>query len=163
MVVVSNTSPLLNLEIIGHLDLLRQQFGQVLIPRAVLDELKIETNFPGAQEIGQALSSGWVIRQEVADINLVRVLKHDLDDGESEAIALAIQQNADILLMDEHDGRAMAKDMGVSVIGVLGILLRGKQNGQVASVRAAIRALRQNAGFRVSNHLVQQILAEAGE
>lgn len=64
MPVVSNTSTLLNLAIARHLNLLRQQFGEVLIPPAVRAELKADSDFPGAAELQQALADGWV--REVA-------------------------------------------------------------------------------------------------
>ena len=65
MPVVSNTSPILNLAIVGQLDLIRQQFEQVQIPQAVLAELKVQEERPGSQEIQAALESGWIQVQEV--------------------------------------------------------------------------------------------------
>jgi|GEM_PF-2051205 len=69
MPIVSNTSPILNLAIIGHLDLLRQQFGQIQIPPAVLDELKITEERPGAQPIQVAITADWIEVQPVNTTN----------------------------------------------------------------------------------------------
>lgn len=112
MPVVSNTSPILNLAIIKKLDLLHQQFCEILIPPAVLDELKIDTEFPVVEHIRQALEAGWSRHVELHHTNIARVLKRDLDDGEAEAIALALQLGLEVILIDEHEGRLAAKDLG---------------------------------------------------
>ena len=63
MLVVSNTSPIMNLAVLDLLELLHQQFGEVLVPAAVIDELKLDTDYPGTENIRKALSAGW-LRQE---------------------------------------------------------------------------------------------------
>jgi predicted nucleic acid-binding protein len=95
MSVVSNTSPILNLAIINRLDLLRQQFGEVLIPPAVLSELKADTDFLGADRIREALLQAWLQARELTNVNLARVLNRDLDQGEAETIALALEFGLD--------------------------------------------------------------------
>lgn len=124
MPVVTDTSPIMNLAIIGELSLLRDQFGEVLIPRAVLEELRVEENLPGSQSVRDALKAGWIRIEAVKQDPLVRAMERDLDKGEAEAIALAMQVNADWVLMDERDGRKAAKSMKLKVVGVLGILLK---------------------------------------
>jgi predicted nucleic acid-binding protein len=109
MHVVSDTSPVLNLAIMNRLDLLRQQFGEVLIPPAILTELKPETEFPGAQVIRQALEASWLRVRKLTDVHLTRALALELDGGEAAAIALALELGARRILMDEHEGRAKAK------------------------------------------------------
>src|SRR5512137_497392 len=121
MLAVSNTSPILNLALIGQLDLLRQQFGEVLIPPGVLRELQVDTELPGVEAIRPALRNNWLRVIEVSDTALVRALQRDLDTGEAEAIALALQVSATTLLRDEHDGRAVAKAMGLTPVGILGV------------------------------------------
>lgn len=118
MPVVSNTSPILNLAIIGHLNLLRQQFGEIQIPAIVLQELKISEARPGSQVIQDAIASGWIQLQPVENQALVQVLRQTLDGGEAEAIALALEQSAQWLLLDERDGRKVAKSLGLQVTGV---------------------------------------------
>lgn len=163
MRVVSNTSPLLSLAAIRRLDLLRQQFEQLEIPPTVYAELKTQTSFRGAAEVSQALQAGWITQVAVKDLALVQALMLDLDRGEAEAIALALQQGCPQVLMDETDGRARAKAMGLKPIGVLGILLRAKKAGQLVSVRQAMHSLRQEIGFYISDDLFASILIEAGE
>jgi hypothetical protein len=105
MPVVSNTSPILNLAIIGQLDLLHQQFGEVLIPPAVLKELKVGTELAGADVIRIAINASWLRVLELKDATVSRALKRELDAGEAEAIALSVQEGINRLLVDEHDAR----------------------------------------------------------
>jgi hypothetical protein len=90
MPVISNTSPILNLAIVDRMKLLRQQFGEILIPHAVLDELKVNEELPGSQAIREAISSGWIQIQAVSNEPLAQLLKQTLDRGEAEAIALLL-------------------------------------------------------------------------
>ena len=83
MPVVSNTSPIMNLAIIGELSLLRDQFGEVLIPGAVLEELRVEENLPGSQSVRDALKDGWIRIEAVKHHPLVRAMQRDLDKGEA--------------------------------------------------------------------------------
>jgi uncharacterized protein len=163
MPAVSNTSPILNLAIIGQLDLLRQQFKEVLIPPGVLQELQIDSELPGVESMRVALRDNWLRVVELNDTALARALKRDLDTGEAEAIALALQLGAITLLMDEHEGRAAAKAMGLTPIGILGVLLRAKRTGDLDSVGGAMRALQQQAGFFLTANLFASVLREAGE
>ncbi len=163
MPVVSNTSPILNLAIIGQLDLLRQQFVEVLIPPAVRAELKPETTFPGAAAIQRAFQAQWLREAELKDINLARALALDLDEGEAAAITLALERVDQRILMDEHDGRVKAKALGLQPIGSLGVLLHAKRTGALESVEAALHLLRQQAGFFIADDLFEQVLREAGE
>ena len=160
MPVVSNTSPILNLAIVGQLELMRQQFGQVQIPLGVLSELKVQENRPGSKEIQAALESGWIQVREITSLFNVQLLQQVLDRGEAEAIALAVELQADWMLLDERDGRKVAKSLGLKVTGVLGILLRAKQGGKLSSLPEVIDALVAKAGFRIAPELVAKILAE---
>ena len=163
MPVVSNTSPILNLAIVGRLDLLRLQFKQVIIPPAVVAELRTDTEFPGASTIREALESGWLTVVALRDANLERALALELDEGEAGTIALALELRVSQVLMDERDGRAKAEAMGLQPVGVLGILLRAKSDRSIASVGDVLLMLRRDAGFFVTDDLAAAVLAEAGE
>ena len=163
MPTVSDTSPILNLAIINQLDLLQQQFAEVLIPPAVLTELMPETKFPGADTIQQALRTGWLQTVELKDTRLKRALRLEVDEGEAAAIALALELGFQQILMDERDGRMKARAMGLRPVGVLGILLRSKRDGRLDSIEGAMAALRHEAGFFTANQLFEAILVEAGE
>ena len=163
MLVVSDTSPILNLAIIGRLDLLRTQFVEVLIPPTVLAELKPDTEFPGANIVRQALQDQWLRPVGIKDDRLIQALRLELDQGEAEAIALSLELKAEYVLMDEREGREIAKAMGLAPIGILGVLLRAKRESSLDSVEQAMVALRQEAGFFIAEDLFSAVLVEAGE
>jgi hypothetical protein len=158
MLVVSNTSPILNLAIVGQLDRLRQQFGQIQIPSVVLDELKIVEERPGSQPIQAAITAGWIQVQPVSNHSLVQLLRQTLDGGEAEAISLALELQSDWILLDERDGRKVAKSLGLQVTGVLGVLLRAKESGDLPSLQPVIADLTENAGFRIAPELLARVL-----
>ncbi len=163
MPIVSNTSPILNLSITGHLYLLPRQFNEVIIPAEVLTELKPESSYPGADTIQQALVDGWLRVVALSNNHLVRALTFELDQGEAAAIALALQLGHERILMDERDGRAKAKSLGLVPTGLLGILLRAKLAGQIPALKNVMQALRNNAGFFIDVKLFDRLLTEAGE
>lgn len=161
MKVVSNTSPLINLARIGHLNLLPSVFGRLLIPEAVWQEAVIDgEGQPGAKEIRQA---DWIERVTVSNRPLVRSLRQELDPGEAEAIALAVEINADWLLMDERLGRQTARHFGLGYIGLIGILKVAKRRGEIEALSPLLEQLRDIAGFRISPALYEQVLREMGE
>jgi predicted nucleic acid-binding protein len=153
MIVVSDTSAITSLIKIGRVDLLRQIFGQVLIPSAVLAEL----------EVAHMDLPVWVHKRPVRDRSLVLELSQDLDWGESEAIALAIETGADFLLIDEKLGRLEAIERGIEIIGVLGVAVVAKNRGLIDSVGIFIAHLKGQASFRLSADLEMRILRDAGE
>lgn len=163
MPVVSNTSPVLNLAIIGRLTLLEQQFGEIWLPPAVLSELRLDEDLPGVQVIREALAAQWIHSQAVEEVSLVEVLRRELDNGEAEAIALAVQLKAKRILLDEKEGRRIAKTLELPSTGVLGILLRAKKEGALPSIREAIQQLQTQAGFRIGAELLIDILRTSDE
>ena len=98
-----------------------------------------------------------------SNANLVSLLTVELHPGEAEAIALALEMTADRLLIDERDGRKLARQLGLRLTGVLGVLLRAKKTGRIQAIKPEIEALRTKARFFVASHLETAILAEAGE
>ncbi len=161
MVVVSNTSPLTNLAAIGQFDLLRQLYEEIHIANGVWDELNAKgKQWPGAENVAAA---DWIKRQSVKNQVLVDALRDDLDRGEAESIALAKELNANLILMDEREGRRTAQRLGLRVIGVVGILLEAKAKRLARSIRPHLDALRQTAGFYISDSLYDSALLQAGE
>jgi predicted nucleic acid-binding protein len=163
MPVVSNTSPVLNLAIVGRLSLLRKQFREILIPLAVLEELRVGEDLPGSQNVREAIEGGWLRVEELKDRTLVQVLERDLDRGEAEAIALALKVKAEWVLLDEKEARGIAKDLGLKVTGILGILLRAWREGDLLSLQREMEALREKAGFRIGQSLFIELVKESGE
>ncbi|TRZ87704.1 MAG: DUF3368 domain-containing protein [Methanosarcinales archaeon] len=161
MRVVSNTSPILNLAIIDRLSLLKYQAGVVLIPPAVLEELRVDEDRPGSIHIRNALESGWLRIEKPEGTSLLHLLQRELDKGEAHAISLALQVKADWTLLDEREARRVAKSLELKVTGVLGLLLRAWRQGNLSSLEDTIRELRDKAGFHLSRQIVEEILLEA--
>jgi predicted nucleic acid-binding protein len=116
--------------------------------------------WPGCDQV---IAADWIERQMVSNQALVTALRRDLDRGEAETIALALELKADLALLDEKEGRHAARRLGLYVIGVVGILLEAKASGMIDAVRPHLRALRQTAGFYLSEPLYRHALALAGE
>jgi predicted nucleic acid-binding protein len=161
LIVVSNSSPLIALSAIGHLELLHSLYDQIWIPEAVYQEVAgANASRPGAVEIRTA---AWITSHLVKGNFLPRALDGELGRGEAEAIALAVERQADLLLIDERRGRKVAGRFGIRVLGVLGVLIEAKSKGLLLEVRPALNDLLTKAGFRISAALYQRALEEAGE
>ena len=104
MLVVSDTSPISNLAVIGQLLLLRERYGRVVIPPKVLEELNRLSHPEGSQEIENALSDGWLVVEPLPDETWLRKLEERVDPGEAAAICLAESIQADKLLVDDRQG-----------------------------------------------------------
>ena len=160
MIVVSDTSAVTSLAAIGRLDLLRCLYGSVVIPQSVFEELTGLPNQPGGAEVE---SLDWISHRPASDRSLVTSLLANLDSGEAEAIALAVELRADLLLMDERLGRAVAERFGLKLVGTLGVLLAAKQQRFLTSVKPVLDDLIAKARFRIGGTLYQAILDAAGE
>jgi len=138
--IVSNSSVLIGLSSIGKLNLLRERFPQgILVPEAVRREVIDEgEGRPGAREISE---SKWIKTQKVEDKRIVELLLGDLDKGEAEAIALAREVGAGIVLLDEKDARRGAKRMNLKVLGTVGMLIWGKKVGKLQSLKYELNRL----------------------
>ncbi len=156
--VVSNSSILIHLSRIGKLWLLKEIFGRIVIPKAVYEECTFE-NKAGSKEIK---SLEWIEVREIKDQNFNKVLRMLLDDGEAEAIVLALETKANLILLDEAEARRIAKNLGLKVAGTIGIQLKAKKMGLIKSLKKNIEMLREN-GFWISNDLVYKVLRDAGE
>jgi uncharacterized protein len=163
MLAVSNTSPVSNLASIGHLDLLKFQFSLLLIPDAVASELLAHPDPVALAAIQTALREHWIRTALAPNSELLNILMPALDKGEAEAIALAVDRKADIVLIDEREARQFATRAGLPVTGVLGILLNAKRAGQIVSMRQEIQALRDKARFFIARSLEATVLSAAGE
>jgi hypothetical protein len=164
VIVVSDTSPITNLAAINQLNLLQRLYTHLVIPTAVYNEMvRVDKLVPGAVEV-QTLP--WIQTQAIAASQQVKMLQEseeNIDLGEAEAIILALELKADLLLMDERRGRAVAMRYGLQVTGLLGVLLQAKGNRLIPAVKPLMERLIEQADFRVSNQLYATILEFAGE
>ena len=156
MIIVSDTSPINNLAAINHLHLLQQLYGTVLIPEAVYRELT-DPNFPvaGAIEVQTFI---WIQTRPVQDRILVEALSNELDIGEAEALALALEMKADQVLIDERRGRMVAARLNLGYTGILGILVEAKSQRLISTVKPLLDALINQAGFWVAEPLYKRVL-----
>jgi len=161
MSIVSNASLLINLSRIEKLDLLRNLYNEIIIPEGVWHEVVVEgVDQPGAEIIRSAV---WIKKRAVKNRELVQALRQELDTGEAEAIALSLEIRAELLLMDEHLGREVARHFGLRYSGLIGVLIEAKHKGFINAIRPFLDSLRNVAGFRVSDALYEQILRDEKE
>ncbi len=161
MIIVSDTSPIINLAQINLLSLLPQLYGQIIIPQAVYDEIVVK----GAHESGadEIKTAEWITVKSCKDLQLLNRLLIILDEGEAEAIVLAIELGADRILMDEQLGRQKAIEYKLRPIGVLGILISAKQNGMIDFVKPHLDKLIHDAHFFIHPKLYNEVLKLVNE
>ncbi len=155
--VISNSSPIIHLAKIGRLELLESFFGVVTIPSAVYDECV--TQGGGREEVKDIENASWLRVEKASDQNLVTLLRSELDRGEAEAIALALERNAALILLDDAEGREKARLYDLPITGTVGLLLRAKREGLLGSFGDTLLKLRQS-GFWMSDALAERLRNE---
>ena len=159
MIVVSDTTPLISLMKIGRLGLVEQLFGEVQIPEAVYAELITNPQF--SEEAQQIQGSSFIKRVVVNDSKSVDLLRRatGLDKGESEAIILSDIYHADLFLMDEIKWRQVAKQMGLHLMGTVGMLRVAYEEKLLSyeGIVECIEVLKVN-GRHISDKLFRQLL-----
>jgi predicted nucleic acid-binding protein len=133
----------------------------MLIPRAVWREVVEQGGErPGALEVAHA---GWIAVRDVTAREMVQLLEMQLEEGEAEAIALAHEVAADLVLLDERDARRAATQLGLRVLGAVGVLIWARRVGKIQTLREALGALQNQGKFRISQAVYERALDEAGE
>lgn len=161
--VIADASPLIGLTRVGGLEWLAQLFGQVVLTPTVLREVLPCAQQRGEPEIQAALDAGRlkVWQKPIAPLPLDL---GDLDAGESESIALALQlrPTPSLLLIDERAGRAAATECGLAIIGTAAIIGRAKKTGLIPLAKPVLAKLLAS-DFRISAKLMMQVLKDVGE
>lgn len=153
MIVVSDTTAVTTLLKSGRADLLHKLFGNVMVPQAVWDELRA---------FHSQLPDFVLLRPTAATAKKLPEIQ-SLGRGEAEAIQLALEIKADLLLSDDLKARAVATGLKIKCAGLLGVMVRAKQAGHIASVREAIEALQAQGGLYLSDAVKTEALKLAGE
>lgn len=153
-VVVADTSPLLNLALVDRLHLIQRQFESLTVPATVRDELL--AGDAGREALESVLDSEFVAIERPGRDDLVREFRSELDAGESAAIALAIERDATLVLVDEREGRRIARRHGLDVTGVVGICLRAAENGNL-DIEQSLDELRE-VGFWIGDDLYHRAI-----
>lgn len=158
MIIISDTSIITNLIRLDQLSLLEKVFVHVLIPEKVFSELsKVSSQIPIIERVS------WLEIRSISNNEMLEQLAKQLDPGEAQAIALAIEEKADLLLIDERKGREIAQRHGILITGLLGILIEAKAQKHLEEVKPLLDKLIFEIGFRVSPKLYQQVLREINE
>lgn len=161
MIIVSDTSPVSNLILIERLDILRKLFTEIIIPTAVDAEIRALKQFD--IDLSAYENAEWIKITAPTNLQKVQTLQINLDEGEAQAIALALEINCDLLLMDERIGTNIARQEGLQTVGLVGVLIKAKEEKIIKEVREVLNELRNVAGFWLGNKLEKKILEELGE
>lgn len=163
-IIVSDASPLIALAKLDSLELLFCAFSEVHLPYAVFAEATTVIQRIDAQRIlmfaERYKNECFFIHSDLNDTNH-KAFKEVLDEGESQALALATKLNCGILI-DERLGRAIASRYSIPVVGVLGVLLKAKEHGKITQVKPLIDSLQQHH-YRLSDGVIRIVLQRAGE
>ena len=160
MIIISDTSCITNLFQINALEILPKLFGKIIIPEAVFNELlAFHKNTFTIQ-----LSANKIEVLKVTDADSLQKAKfYELDLGETEALALALQLKNIALIIDEKAGKRAAEKLGIETVGLLGVLLLAKQNNHIQSVKFLLDDLRLKTTFHFSDFLYNKIIQLADE
>ncbi len=161
MIVVSDTSAISAFLLIEQLELLPQLYGRVIVPPSVMAELLLLESRYGHDL--SSLDADWLEVIPISNTELFKQYLTVLDLGESEALVLTQELQADLLLIDEMKGRKVAEAAGIAYTGVLGVLLSAKSKRLIESIRPLLDALIKKAGFRMSPALMEFVLEQANE
>ncbi|HZF13631.1 MAG TPA: DUF3368 domain-containing protein [Thermoanaerobaculia bacterium] len=162
--VIVDSSTLIHLSAIGRLTLLKDLYGKLTVPPAVWSEVVEQgKNRTGVAELQAALCEEWLEILAPGNEPLLRSLRHELDEGEAAVIALAVQHQASLVLLDEVEARRIAADFSLEKTGAIGVLIRAKLEGRIGSLRVELDKIRTEAGFWIEESLYQKVLQAAGE
>ncbi len=156
--IVSNTTPIISLLKLSQLNILKELYSEILIPYAVFQEIEDGKNKRYYQDISKI---DWIKIVEIQDRQAIKYFL-DLDAGESEAIVLATEIGADLIIIDEKLGRFHAKHADLKVTGTIGILIKAKMQGIVRDLKPLLYELTEKDVW-ISEKLIEEILKQVGE
>jgi len=113
--------------------------------------------------VEQGRQAGWIEVIDPTNQTLIHFLRKDLHEGESETIALAVEEKPEIVFLDESEARRIAKVYGFNITGVIGILIRAKREGLIPSLQEELDKLRNRAGFWIGDDIYRKALCASEE
>jgi uncharacterized protein len=161
MIIVSDTSPVSNLILIERLNILQSLFAEIVVPSAVDAEILALKQF--GKDLSEYENADWIKVVQPENLQKVQTLEIKLDKGEAQAIALALEINCDLLLMDERIGTSIAREEGLQTIGLVGVLIKAKEKRLIENIGDILFDLKDKAGFWLDSKLEKKILEESGE
>jgi predicted nucleic acid-binding protein len=157
---VTDAGPLVHLSWIAQLGLLSSLFDEIIVPAGVRDEvLRASSDVPGVDDLRNAFATSRFSVQQVVDVAAVQAFAATLDPGESEALVLMRESQADLLLADDRRARLQATRQGYRLTGTLGILRTARSRGLIPSAAVFLGEL-QHRGFRLSTELLDLVQRE---
>ncbi len=148
-IIISDTSCLIILSNINELDILHKVYG------------KIVTTIDIAIEYGDSLPE-WVQIEKVTDKYRQQLLEMQIDKGESSAIALALETPNSTIILDDFKARKIAKQLGISFTGTIGVIIKAKLNGIIPSIKPILEKIKKT-DFRLSPEIELLAVKEAKE
>ena len=149
IIIITDTSCLIALSKVNVLHLLRELYEHVIITEEIY------------AEFGEPLPE-WIEIKQVTNKKYQQLLENNFDKGEASAIALAIELENVLLVVDDLKGRKEAERLGIKITGTFGILFRMKQNGKLPALKPYLELL-QTSGFRITSEIIERLLQESGE
>jgi len=142
--IISNTSCLIVLDNIGMLDILKELYGKIIITQQVKDEFG--KNVPE-----------WIEVEDVNDKKYLELVKNFVDLGEASTIALAVERNKNIVILDDMKARKLAQKLNLKITGTVGIIIKARNKNIITSIAKVLNKLKKD-GFRISEHLEREAL-----
>ena len=158
--VVVNTTPLIALSHVGQLSILKELYGEILIPEAVYRELSVKADSICKRTVDRSLD--WIRVEKIQNQMAKAMYKTQLHEGEVEVMILSKEIGADVVIIDDANAKKHAKYLGLPVTGTLGVLIKARQEGYVEALKPILHQMIEN-GIYMSDSLVELCLKQVGE
>ena len=140
--IISNTSCLIVLDNIGMLDVLKELYGKVFITEEV------------SKEFGKTVPD-WIEVRKVSDNKYLKLMKNFVDLGEASTIALAVETDDIVIILDDLKARKLAQKLNLKITGTIGVLVKARKRNIITSTQEVLNKLR-NEGFRISDEIEKE-------
>jgi predicted nucleic acid-binding protein len=155
-----NTSPIIALSSIGYLYLLKDLYGDIIIPTAVYEEIGAKADSKAKYEVEASL--GWISIVPIKNTIAKALYKSQLHDGEVEVMILGKELDADLIIIDDKNAKKHAKYLGFKMTGTLGVLIAAKEAGLISNLKPLLDELIIN-NIYLDHRIVEYCLKRAGE
>ena len=158
--VIVNSTPLIALSHVKQLDLLQKLYGEVVIPRAVYDEISAKPDSLCKKAVDDSLQ--WIHIENIQNQMAKNMYKTQLHEGEVEVMVRALESGADLVIIDDASAKKHAKYLGLTVTGTLGVLLKAKEAGYINEIKPILEELVEK-NIYLSESIIKKCLKSAGE
>ena len=158
--VIVNSTPLIALCHVNKLSVLKQLYGEITIPKAVYDEISVKSDSVCKKEVDESLE--WIHIQNIKNDMAKAMFKSQLHEGEVEVMILAMEQQADVVIIDDQNAKKYAKYLNLPVTGTLGILIKAKKNGFITELKPILDIMVKN-GIYIKPSLIELCLKQVNE